>query len=43
MREKWLDFYTRGDPFYNPNLTLAREDYSLNFYGEDPFTIPSGV
>jgi GT2 family glycosyltransferase len=43
MREKWLDFYTRGDPFYNPNLTLAREDYSLNFQRQDPFTIPSGV
>jgi hypothetical protein len=25
----WGDLIRRGDPYYNPNLTLAREDWSL--------------
>ncbi|MEE0956351.1 MAG: glycosyltransferase family 2 protein [Eubacterium sp.] len=29
MKEKWADFLQAGDPFYNPNLTLTRSDYSL--------------
>ena len=31
LGDKWQAFFARGDPCYNPNLTLAREDYSLNF------------
>ena len=27
--KRWKYFIKKGDPFYNPNLTLAREDYSL--------------
>jgi hypothetical protein len=27
--KKWKYFLKNGDPFYNPNLTLSREDYSL--------------
>ncbi len=27
--KRWKYFLKKGDPFYNPNLTLAREDYSL--------------
>jgi GT2 family glycosyltransferase len=26
---KWGDLLRQGDPFYNPNLTLEREDCSL--------------
>jgi glycosyltransferase involved in cell wall biosynthesis len=26
----WTNFIIRGDPYYNPNLTLESEDYSLN-------------
>jgi len=31
LQRKWSGYFENGDPFYNPNLTLAREDYSLNF------------
>ena len=30
LRTKWSDYFENGDPCYNPNLTLIREDYSLN-------------
>ncbi len=30
FRRKWKDFLDRGDPYYNINLTLNREDFSLN-------------
>ena len=29
MKERWPEYYDRGDPYYNPNLSLARWDYSL--------------
>lgn len=29
MREQWNDILRYGDPYYNPNLTLHRTDYSL--------------
>jgi O-antigen biosynthesis protein len=29
MLERWKDFLKNGDPFYNCNLTLSREDFSL--------------
>ncbi|MFT5135853.1 MAG: glycosyltransferase involved in cell wall biosynthesis [Arenicella sp.] len=28
---KWSDFLAKGDPFYNPNLSLKNERFSLNF------------
>ncbi len=28
-REKWADFIEKGDPCYNPNLTLAKHNFSL--------------
>lgn len=28
---KWGTLLEAGDPFYNPNLTLQREDLSLRF------------
>lgn len=31
FRSRWGDALRRGDPYYNPNLTLAREDWSLRF------------
>jgi len=30
FQERWKDFLAKGDPCYNPNLTLRREDFSLN-------------
>ncbi len=29
LLEQWVDFLAQGDPYYNPNLTLARGDFSL--------------
>ncbi len=29
MRTRWLDFIQKGDPCYNPNLTLSKGNYSL--------------
>lgn len=29
--EKWADFLEAGDPYYNPNLSLKNERFSLNF------------
>jgi len=29
--EKWADFIEQGDPYYNPNLSLKNEAFSLNF------------
>ena len=30
FKRKWKDLIENGDPFYNPSLTLSKEDYSLN-------------
>jgi O-antigen biosynthesis protein len=30
MRENWGAVINKGDPYYNPNLTLEREDFSIN-------------
>lgn len=29
FKEKWPEILENGDPFYNPNLTLDREDFTL--------------
>jgi GT2 family glycosyltransferase len=29
FRSKWRDVLAQGDPYYNPNLTLDREDFSI--------------
>ena len=29
FREKWREELTKGDPYYNPNFSLDRSDYSL--------------
>ena len=29
MKSHWGDFFAKGDPYYNVNLTLDRQDYSL--------------
>jgi hypothetical protein len=29
MITRWKDTLFKGDPYYNPNLTLLREDYSI--------------
>lgn len=30
FRSKWKEILAKGDPYYNPNFTLDRSDYSLN-------------
>ena len=30
FRTKWKEVLAKGDPYYNPNFTLDRSDYSLN-------------
>lgn len=30
FRKKWESVLAKGDPYYNPNFTLDRSDYSLN-------------
>ncbi|MDM8541021.1 glycosyltransferase [Desulfococcaceae bacterium HSG9] len=29
LKSEWKDVLAKGDPYYNPNLTLDREDFSL--------------
>lgn len=29
FRKRWKDVLVKGDPYYNPNLTLEREDFSV--------------
>jgi GT2 family glycosyltransferase len=29
FRTKWIKIITEGDPYYNPNLTLFKEDFSI--------------
>jgi hypothetical protein len=29
FREKWKDVLAKGDPYYNPNFSLDRSDFSL--------------
>jgi GT2 family glycosyltransferase len=31
FQKKWQHILKQGDPYYNPNLTLEREDFSLKF------------
>jgi len=33
FKRTWGSFLQKGDPYYNPNLTLESEDYSLNVSG----------
>ena len=30
FRKKWCTVLEKGDPYYNPNLTLDGADYSIN-------------
>lgn len=30
FKSKWKEYIEQGDPFYNPNLTLDKTDFSLN-------------
>ena len=29
MQQRWSQYYEKGDPYYNPNFSLARWDYTL--------------
>ena len=29
FEKRWSELIRKGDPFYNPNLTLEKEDFSL--------------
>ena len=33
FRTKWKEILDKGDPYYNPNFSLDRSDYSLNVEG----------
>jgi GT2 family glycosyltransferase len=35
FRSKWSGYVKKGDPFYSPNLTLHREDFSIKIYRDD--------
>jgi len=30
MLDKWEEVVAKGDPYYNPNLSVNFQDYSLN-------------
>lgn len=32
IRDKWGRIIDKGDPYYNPNLTLEREDFTIRIY-----------
>jgi hypothetical protein len=34
FRTKWREVLEKGDPYYNPNFSLDRSDYSLRLAGE---------
>ncbi len=34
FREKWKDVLAKGDPYYNPNFSLDRSDFSLAVAGQ---------
>jgi hypothetical protein len=34
FRTKWKEVIEKGDPYYNPNFSLDRSDYSLRLSGE---------
>ncbi|BAF72682.1 glycosyl transferase [Sulfurovum sp. NBC37-1] len=36
MKNKWSKILKEGDPYYNPNLTLEREDFSVIFLRSSP-------
>ena len=31
LHQKWTEILTDGDPYYNPNLTLEKQDFSLRY------------
>jgi GT2 family glycosyltransferase len=35
FRARWSEYVKKGDPFYSPNLTLHREDFSIKTYADD--------
>ena len=30
LRQRWKQVFERGDPYYNPNLSRTRDDFSLD-------------
>lgn len=36
MKERWAEYYRKGDPCYNPNFSLARWDYTLSMEKDAP-------
>ena len=32
MRTRWIDLLKKGDPYYNPNFSLDKSDFSLNLH-----------
>nr|WP_283245069.1 glycosyltransferase family 2 protein [Qiania dongpingensis] len=36
FRERWAEILEKGDPYYNPNLTLLNSDFSLRNFEKEP-------
>lgn len=36
FRERWTEILEKGDPYYNPNLTLLNSDFSLRNFEKEP-------
>ena len=37
FRERWEDLLEKGDPYYSPNLTLSKEDFSIKIFVDEHF------
>ncbi len=37
FRKRWKDILQKGDPYYNPNLTLLKPDFSLRDLQKEPY------
>ena len=36
LRQNWDEYFQKGDPYYNPNLTLGREDLMIEIHAREP-------
>jgi len=41
--ERWQNDLIKGDPYYNKNLSLLREDFSLSFWGKTTDETPMAI
>ncbi|MCI8465147.1 MAG: glycosyltransferase family 2 protein [Lachnospiraceae bacterium] len=43
FRKRWAEILEKGDPYYNPNLTLLASDFSLRNFTKEPLTAGGGL